>query len=150
MKRVLITALTLFLMSAGLTAVGQAVEPAAKPFVHVSTSQNKIDLGTSGAPGYHSVSNAVTLNVDSNCLHGPIVVSVTNLKHPWGASIPPDRIAVRSPATNGFVSMDRPVAVSGPTKGPHKIVLDLQVQTWFQDRAGRYSGTFTVTIMPPV
>jgi hypothetical protein len=46
--------------------------------------------------------------------------------------------------------MKRPVSVSKPHVGPHDIVLDLQVETGFENMAGVYEGTFTVTIMPPV
>ena len=150
MKRVLITALILAVASAGLATVAQAVQPARKPFIHVSPSPRRLNLGTAATPGFYSVANALTLNVDSNCLHGPIMISATDLKRRQGGSIPPDRISVRSSATMGFVTMGKPVAVSKPKSGSHRIVLDLQVETGFNDMAGRYHGTFTVTVMPPV
>ncbi|MHC4117935.1 MAG: hypothetical protein ACYSWO_10555 [Planctomycetota bacterium] len=150
MKRVLITIWVVAVALIGLAAVAEGVEKSSKPFVHVTTNPDRIDLGTTSSPGLHSVSKALTVAVDSNCLHGPITISATTLRHHMGASIPPERVFVKSNAMNGFVPMKKPVTISQPTAGPHKIVLDLQVQTGFKDLAGRYRGTFTVTVMPPV
>ncbi|UCF14289.1 MAG: hypothetical protein JSW59_12815 [Phycisphaerales bacterium] len=150
MKRVLITAWALAMASIGLTTVAQPVQTAKEPFIHVTPSKHSLDLGAAVAPGYYSVDKALTLKIDSNCLHGPIMISSTELKRSRGGSIPPKRIFVRSAATWGFVPMDRPVAVSRPQVGSHNIVLDLQVETGFYDVAGKYQGTFTVTVMPPV
>ena len=150
MKRVLITAWIVAAALIGFVAVAEAVQPAAKPFINVSTSPHRLDLGTASFPGPHNVSKALTVHVDSNCLHGPITISATTLRHHLGDSIPPGRIFVRTKGTYGFVPMDRPVAISAPMSGSHSIVLDLQVQTGFTDLTGRYRGTFTVTVMPPV
>lgn len=150
MKKVLTTAWMLAVASMGLAAVAEAVQPANKPFVHVSTSPSRLDLGTASSPGFFDVPKALTLNVDSNCLHGPIMISATDFRRHMGGFIPPSRVFVRSSSTSGFEAMDRPVAVSGTTSGSHKIVLDLQVLTGFNDMAGQYRGTFTVTVMPPV
>jgi hypothetical protein len=78
------------------------------------------------------------------------MVSSTELKGDIRGSIPPERIFVRSSATWGFVPLTKPVAVSKPQSGNHDIVLDMQVETGFCDIAGKYRGTITVTIMPPV
>lgn len=150
MKRILITACLLAIVSIGLATVAQAVQTDKKPFVHVSPDKRSLDLGTARSPGFFSVEKALTLKVDSNCLHGPIKISASSLKRKLGGSISPDRIFVRSSATWGFVPMDRPVAVSRPQAGSHDVVLDLQVETGFQDLAGQYVGTLTVTVMPPV
>jgi hypothetical protein len=150
MKRILITAWVVVVAVVGFAAVAEAVRPSGKPFVHVSTSPQSLDLGTASFAGYYDVSNALTVEVDSNCFHGPITISATKLKHHMGISIPPERIFVRSDATGGYVPMDRDVTISPPKSGPHKIVLDLQVRTEFRDLAGAYRGTFTVTVMPPV
>ena len=150
MKRVLITVWVMAVAMVGLAAVAEGVQPSSKPFVHVSTSPRRLNLGTSSSPGFYNVPKALTVEVDSNCLHGPVTISATTLRHHMGPTIPPDRIFVKSRSMNGFVSMDKPVRVSQPTVGPHRIVLDLQVETGFKDLAGRYSGSFTVTVMPPV
>ncbi len=150
MKRVLITTWIVAVALIGFAAVAEAVQPARKPFIRVSTSPHRLDLGTASAAGVHNVSKALTVRVDSNCLHGPITISATTLRHHMGASIPPKRIFVRTKGTHGFVSMDRPVAISAPTSGSHSIVLDLQVQTGFKNLAGKYKGAFTLTVMPPV
>ena len=150
MKRVLITTWMVAAALIGFAAVAEAVQPAGKPFIHVSTSPHRLDLGTASFAGLYNVSKALTVQVDSNCLHGPITISATTLRHHMGASIPPKRIFVRTKGTYGFVPMGRPVAISAPTSGSHRIVLDLQVQTGFENLTGRYRGTFTVTVMPPV
>lgn len=150
MKRILITAWIVAVAVIGFAAVAEAVQPAGKPYVYVSTSPQSLDLGTASFAGYHKVSKALTVEVDSNCMHGPITISATKLRHHMGNSISPERIFVRTDATGGFVPMDRTVTISDPTLGPHKIVLDLQVQAEFRDLAGAYRGTFTITVMPPV
>ena len=151
MKRVLIIAWILAVASIGLATVAQAVQPAGqKPYVHVSPSPHSLDLGTAAGPGFYDIPKALTLKIDSNCLHGPIMISATDLKGRFGESIPPERFLVRSSATWGFVPMKRPVAVSKTRSGSHDIVLDFQVETGARDMAGQYQGALTVTVMPPV
>ncbi len=133
----------------GLAGIAGA-EQTGPPFVNVYTTPDKIDLGT--VPLFtdaFEVPEALTVNVESNCLHGPIMISATRLKRPQGGSISPDNIFVRTPVTGGYVAMARPVTISRPMTGSHKIVLDLRVQAQFLYPAGEYSGTLTLTIMPP-
>ena len=131
---------------AGIAGAGQID----KPFVNVSTTPDILDLGTSPVfTDSYDVLGALTVNVDSNCFHGPITISTTKLKRRQGGSISPNRIFVKTPATGGFVAMARPVAISKSTEGSHKIVLDLRVDTKFLDPAGEYTGTVTLTVMPP-
>ena len=148
MKRLVITwvlAAVLF----GLAGVAGA-EQIDKPFVNVSTTPDVLDLGTASLfTDSFDVPEALTVKEDSNCFHGPIMISTTKLKRHQGGSISPDRIFVKTPATGGFVTMARPVAISKSTEGPHKIVLDLRVETNFLDPAGEYTGTISLTIMPP-
>lgn len=148
MKRLVITwvlAVGLF----GLAGIAGA-EQTDEPFVNVSTTPDRLDLGTASIfADSFDVPAALTVKVEANCMHGPIMISVTKLKRRQGGSILPERIFVKTPATSGFVAMSRPVAISKPTTGPHKIVLDLRVQTRFFDPAGEYTGTLTLTIMPP-
>lgn len=148
MKRLVITwALAAVLF--GLAGVAGA-EQINKPFVNVSTTPDVLDLGTASLfTDSLEVPGALTVKVDSNCFHGPIMISTTKLKRRRGGSISPERIFVKTPATGGFVSMARPVAISKSTDGPHTIVLDLRVETNFLDPAGEYTGTITLTIMPP-
>ena len=148
MKRLVITwALAAFLF--GLVGVAGA-EQVDKPFIYVSAKPDVLDLGTAFlfADSY-DVPGALTVNVDSNCFHGPIKISATKLKNRQGGSISPDRIFVRTPATNGFVAIARPVAISKTTKGSHKIVLDFRVDTKSFDPAGEYTGTLKLMVMPP-
>src|SRR4030042_5785336 len=149
MKRLIITwvlAAVLF----GLAGVAGA-EQSDKPFVYVSATPDILDLGTASifSDGY-DVPGALTLKVDSNCFHGPIMISTTKLERRHGGSISAERIFVKTPATGGFVTMAKPVAISKSTEGPHKIVLDFRVETKFLDPAGEYTGTITLTVMPPV
>lgn len=148
MRRLVITwvlAIGLF----GLVGIADA-EQTKPPFVNVYTTPDRIDLGT--VPLFaeaFEVPEALTVNVESNCLHGPIMISATKLKRPEGDSISPENIFVRTPATGGYVAMARPVTISKSTTGSHKIVLDLRVQAQFLYPAGEYSGTLVLTIMPP-
>lgn len=148
MKRLVITwllAVGLFGL-AGIAGAGQTDEP----FVNVSTTPDRLDLGTASLFTHTlDVPAALTVKVEANCMHGPIMISVTKLKRRRGGYISPERIFVKTPATGGFVTMARPVAISKPTIGSHKIVLDLRVETQFLDPAGEYTGTLILTIMPP-
>jgi len=148
MKRLVITwVLAVGLFGLAGIAGAKQTDP---PFVNVYTTPDKIDLGT--VPLFKDVFDvpgALTVNVESNCLHGPIMISATKLKRQQGGSISPDNIFVRTPATGGYVAMARPVAISESTTGSHKIVLDLRVQADFLYPAGEYSGILTLTIMPP-
>jgi len=148
MKRLVITwALAVVLF--GLTGIAGA-EQIHVPFVNVSTTPDILDLGTASLfTESYDVPGALTVNVDSNCFHGPIMISTTKLKRRRGGSISADRIFVKTPATRGFVPMARPVAISKATEGSHKIVLDLRVDTQFLDPAGEYTGIVTITVMPP-
>jgi len=148
MRRLVITwVLTIGLFGPSGLAYAERIYP---PFVNVYTTPDKIDLGiVTLFQDSFEVTEAFTVNVESNCMHGPIMISASKLKRPQGGSISPDNIFVRTPATNGYVAMARPVAISKPTKGSHKIVLDLKVQAQFLYPAGEYSGTLTLTIMPP-
>jgi hypothetical protein len=77
------------------------------------------------------------------------MISATKLTTHQGSSVSPERIFVKSPSTGGFVAMARPVAISKPTIGSHKIVLDLKVETGLLYPAGEYTGTLMLTMMPP-
>jgi len=131
---------------AGFTEAGQTDEP----FVKVSTTPDKIDLGTASLfTDTFDVPEALTVSVDSNCLHGPIMISATKLKRRHGGSISPEDIFVKTTSTRGFVAMARPVEISKQTTGSHKVVLDLRVKTGTLYPAGEYEGTLMLTIMPP-
>jgi len=148
MKRLVIT-WSLAAILFGLAGVAGA-EKIEKPFVFVSTSPDELDLGTAMLfREFYDVPAALTVDVESNCMHGPIMISTTKLKSRQGESISPERIFVKTPATNGFVTMARPVAISKPTAGSHKIVLNLRVDSNFVKPAGEYTGTIILTIMPP-
>ena len=154
----LLTAVVLF----GVAGIAQADSG---PFVNVSATSNSLEFGrptffsegdTYFGPGsvvFPSVqfmsSAALTVKVESNCLHGPIVASITALNHPRGGFIQPERISIKAPTTNGYVTMAKPVAISRPEIGSHDIELDFRLEISPSDHAGRYTGTITFTIMPP-
>ena len=148
MKRLVITwvlAAVLFGLS-GIAGVAQAD----MPFVHISATPDEIDLGTTSFfENIYDIPSALTVKVEANCMHGPIMISATKLKHRQGGSISPDSIFVKTSATDGFVPMARPVAISKSTIGSHDIVLDLRVETKSMRPAGEYTGTLMLTIMPP-
>ncbi len=160
MKRVtiLLTAVALF----GVAGIAQADSG---PFVTISTTSNSLQFGAPGlfadgdthfGPGsvtfptvHYGSTASLTVKVESNCLHGPIVASITELRHRKGGFIPPERISVKSPTTKGYVTMARPVVISWPEIGSHDIELDYRLDVFPSDHAGSYRGTITFTIMPP-
>jgi hypothetical protein len=160
MKRVtiLLTAVALF----GVAGIAQANSD---PFVTISATSNSLQFGAPGlfadsdthfGPGsvmfptiHYGSTASLTVKVESNCLHGPIVASITELKHRKGGAIPPERISVKSPTTDGYVTMARPVVISRPEIGSHDIELDFRLDVFPSDHAGSYRGTITFTIMPP-
>jgi len=116
----------------------------------LSDGDTYFGLGSVTFPSVYFMSSAaLTVKVESNCLHGPIVASITALKHPRVGSIPPERISIKAPTTNGYVTMAKPVAISKPEIGSHDIELDFRLEVSPSYHAGRYTGTITFTIMPP-
>ena len=98
MKRLVIT----WVLAVGLFGLAGIAggEQTDKPFVNVSTTPDKLDLGTvSLFMDTYDVPAALTVNVDANCMHGPIMISTTKLKRRQGGSISPERIFVKAPAT---------------------------------------------------
>ena len=144
MKKLLITWAILIALF-GTAGVVQAEEP----YVRISTNQDSLDLGTFSFWDDGISPATLTVIVESNCLHGPIVAAISELKRSGCTSILPERISVKTVATNGFVSMARPVAISETTMGSHEIKLNFQVRTYMKDHAGRYSGAIAFTVMPP-
>ena len=154
----LLTAVVLF----GVAGIAQADSGS---FVNISATSDNLEFGkptffseggTYFGPGsvvFPSASfmssASLMVKVESNCLHGPIVASITELKHPIGSSIPPERISIKSPTTNGYVTMAKPVAISMPETGSHDIGLDFRLDILPSDYSGRYKGTITFTVMPP-
>lgn len=132
-------------------------------FVSISATSDTLEFGEPefsdyfSAPGqvwfpslYRSSSAALTVHVESNCLHGPIVASMTVLKNSEGSTITTDRIFIKAPAiTDGYTSMARPVPISKTQTGSHNIELIFKLQAKLFDRAGRYTGFITFTVMPP-
>ena len=144
MKKFLITCAILLALF-GTTGIIQADEP----FVRISTTPESFNLGTFSF-WEDGISPAVlTVKVESNCLHGPVVASISPLKRAGGNTITPDRVLVKTSTTGGFVSMAKPVAISGTTEGSHDIKMNFKIKTDIMDYAGRYSGTLAFTIMPP-
>lgn len=120
---------------------------AKEPYVYAYIPQSKVNLGTISI--WDSViPEAMTLKINSNCLHGPVVASISSLKNSLGNEITSDRIFIKTPFTDGFVSMAKPVAISKPAIGSHDIVIDFKVKAIeFNEPAGKYSGTLVFTVM---
>jgi hypothetical protein len=149
MKRLVIIIWVLAAWLFGLVGITGA-EQIDKPFINISATPEQLDLGTATfLMNTYDVPATLTVKVDANCMHGPIMISATKLKRREGGSISPERIYVKSPATGGFVSMSRPVAISETATGSQKIVLDLRVETDVLYPAGQYNGTLVLTMMPP-
>lgn len=132
------------------------------PFVNISPSSDSLKFGEPVfsepsliAPGaalypttFGTSSADLTLKVESNCLHGPIMASISKLRHRMGKTITPDRISIKAPITNGYVSMAKPVLISKPEMGSHDIDLSFRLDIDPFEAAGRYEGTLTFTVMP--
>ena len=153
MKRlivILIVAVALYGSPKVVHALGP-LGPDVPPYVSISVTPNILYLGT--VPFWSDLyesPGSLMMEVKSNCMHGHITASITDLVHKNGCRITSDRIYVSTPATDGFVSMAKPVVISDPTEGSHNIKMDFQVCNKFQIfHAGRYSGALTFMVMPP-
>lgn len=149
MKKI-VAALVMVVALFGSGGVVQAKGPFI-PFTSVSVTPDILDLGTLPfLTQTYDPTATLKVKVKSNCSHGPIVISMTGLKHQNGMTITSDRIYIKGPATDGFVSMARPVAISKPATGSHDILLNFRVKNnKFEGIAGKYTGTIVLTIMPP-
>ena len=131
----------------GLVGITQAAE---KPFIRISTTPKELDFGLYSMIGGHESSAKLTVAVESNFLHGPIVVSLSKLRQDKSNSvIPPENVMVKTPTSGDFVSLLKPVAISKTTGGSHNIVLYFKVKTSFLSCAGKYEGSLVFTVMPP-
>ncbi|MGD8786085.1 MAG: hypothetical protein PVJ60_01570 [Phycisphaerales bacterium] len=154
----LITTCLIVLIILGTVGVAKAY---VDPYVSVTTTSSALEFGRatfaegSSKPGkalfpnvLYSASASLTVKVDSNCMHGAMAVSMTELKHSGGRTIPLERIAMKAPTTSGYVPLIRPVIISDPQAGPHNIDLEFRVERLVRDRAGKYSGNIILTMMP--
>jgi hypothetical protein len=173
MKKLVVITWTTMMVMLGLAGIARAdsgplfgkftIQPDTGPFVSISTTPNVLDFDRPTfadpflAPGqamfpsiFRSAAASLTVHVESNCLHGPIVASVTKLKHPQGYTIPPERILINAPIMNEeYTRMGKPVVISEPENGNHDIELNFKLQATHFNHAGRYKGTLIFTIMPP-
>ena len=147
MKRFLIwTILVVLIGSAGTIGATSTV-----PFISISTSPDEIDLGTAVFfAGVHEVPGALKVQVEANCMHGPVVISTTPLERRGGGRIKPEDIFVRAPFTGGYVSLKRPVVILPTASGSHVVEVDFKVHAGAMHPSGQYKGTITLTIAPPV
>jgi hypothetical protein len=157
MKRLLMISATMITMF-GLAGEALAVRsvkkptdmpPVENPFVKITTTPNKLNLGVVPFQGAFESSSELTVNVDSNFMYGSIIASISPLKRVGGGSISPENIFVQSPTTNGYITMKNPVPVSKPAVGSSKIELNFKVETELKDPAGRYEGVLMFTVVPP-
>ena len=133
----------------GISLLGSLeVAHAEQPFVRVSATPGKLDLGTVLLLD-EELPEVLKVKVESNCLHGSIVASVTPFKNSYGRTILPERISIQTPTTGDFIPMIKPVVISEPAIGNHDVVVKFKVQLDFNDTAGKYSGTIIFTVMPP-
>ena len=130
-----------------LAGIAQAEE---KPFLRITTTPRELDLGEYSLVGGQESSGKLTVSVESNFLHGPIVVSLSKLRHDDGKNtIPVENVQIKTPTSGDFISLLKPVSISKTTLGSHNIVLYFKVKTGFFSRAGKYEGSLVFTIMPP-
>lgn len=121
------------------------------PFIRIITSPDEIDLGTAVFfAGVHEVPGALKVQVDANCMHGPVVISTTPLERQGGGQIEPDDIFVRAPITGGYVSLKKPVVILPSAPGSQEVEVDFKVHAGTNHPSGQYKGIITLTIAPPV
>jgi hypothetical protein len=154
--------LTKIWLLAVILFIAPVIAQANAPFVNISPSSDSLKFGEPVysepsliAPGaalypttFGTSSADLTLKVESNCLHGPITASISTLRHRMGKTITPDRISIKAPITDGYVSMARPVLISKPEMGSHNIDLSFRLDINPFEAAGQYKGTLTFTVMP--
>jgi hypothetical protein len=130
---------------------GTSTATSDKPFFSISATPDELDLGTANFfAGVHEVPSAVTVNVESNCWHGPVTISITPLERRGGGRIKPDDIFVRATGMGHYVSLKKPVVIVPTSAGPQKTVLDFKVNAEANNPSGHYTGLIVLTIMPPV
>lgn len=133
----------------GIVLLGSfGIVRAEQPFVSVSATPEKFDLGTVLFVD-EELPEVFKVKIESNCLHGSVVASVTPFKNRYGGTILPDRISIQTPTTGDFVPMIKPVVISEPAIGNHDVLVKFKVQLDFKDAAGKYSGNIVFTVMPP-
>ena len=133
---------------AAMAEIGNQMNPDAS-YVCISTTPNKIDFGTVLGFGDHDLDSVMTVNINSNCVHGSVIASFSPFKNSEGDTIKSNRMYVQSPMTDGYVSMARPVVISKQTEGNHSFDLSFKVKTDLNDRCGKYEGSLTFTVVPP-
>lgn len=147
MKRIVLW--TILVALTGSAGIASTVEN--KPFIRVSTTPDELDLGTANFfAGIHEVPGALKVEVESNCLHGPILISTTPLERRGGGFIKQDDIYVRIPKITDYVSLKKPVVIMSTSAGPQEVVLDFKVNAGLDNPSGQYQGTIILTIVPPV
>jgi|WetSurMetagenome_2_1015567.scaffolds.fasta_scaffold586285_1 hypothetical protein len=119
------------------------------PYVYISFAEKEVNLN-SALIRDTIIPSALTVKVSSNCMHGSVVAKMSSLKNLDGIQIKNDCIFIRTPYTNGFISMHKQVAISIPDYGSHDIVVDFMVKTkGVIYRQGDYTGSIAFTVMPP-
>jgi len=121
--------------------------PKVERYVSVSVTPATLDLGSVPQPGTYDSASELKVHVTANCVHGGVVASVTALERAGGGgSIGPERVFVKLPATDNYVAMTNPVAVTGPMNpGVFDVILKFRVETTWADDPGEYTGTLTIT-----
>ena len=121
---------------------------AEEPFVYISFEQKAVKLSSSVIYD-NIIPEALTLKVNSNCFHGSVVASMSSIRNKYGKAIDQDRVCIKTSATDGFVSLEKPVIISKPAFGSYNIIIDFLVKANDEFlRAGKYSGTIAFTVLP--
>lgn len=100
------------------------------------------------SPGNHPADPELTLQIETNHANDGIMLELTALHQANGPALPAERIAVRIPETQDYVSLGETVYVTGPIPpGSWTINLAFQASTVLNDPAGTYAGTLVITFM---
>jgi hypothetical protein len=147
MKRIVIWTMSVVLFA----SVGTTSATTTDPFIRVATVPDELDLGTAiFFQGVYEVQNALKVEVETNCFHGPVVISTTPLERHGGGRIEPDDIFVRTSKIGQYVSLKKPVIILPTGAGSQEITVDFKVHAGLDRPSGQYKGIITLTVMPPV
>ena len=137
-KNILVVVFVLFFAGCGL-AQGQGLV-FDEPYLSISVAEG-LNLGNIGQPGQHVFTQTLTVHIMANIGHH-LEVSLQPFVGPANKSIPIERTSVE---------MLNPISSPGETSPGGvdvKLNLKFNIETRFEDPAGSYTGTLTLTIIP--
>ena len=134
-----------------------------QPIVDVQVASGALDLGRVSLPGQYKATDRMVIDIRANVPHMGVIAELSplvceNRRSRWGRGkwgrgkivIPPKNVQVRTAQLGRYVSMNRPVNLTGPMKpGVSEVTATFQVMVDSLMPPGEYSGVLTLTCAPP-